>query len=270
MGKSKSGGDSPINLESRMSLNDTFCFECGPHVSCFTECCGKLDLRLTPYDALRLRKRLGLDSADFLDLHTITRWRTPHGLPEIMLRMDPDAGKRCPFVSEKGCSVYEDRPGACRIYPIGRASTRHPVTDEREEFYFTVKEDHCKGFAIDKTWTVREWTEDQGVDEYNELNDLLMDLYVLRTRRKEIELTSRHIEMFIMALYNLEQFREFVLKTGFLDKFEIDDELAEAVKTDDTALLRLAFLWLRLALFREPTLKPAGSVNRPGEAMNRT
>ena len=87
-----------IDFESRLTLDDSFGFDCGPHVSCFTECCGKLELRITPYDSLRLRKRLGLCSADFLDRYTITRWRTHHGLPEIMLRMDPDSGKRCPFV----------------------------------------------------------------------------------------------------------------------------------------------------------------------------
>ena len=94
MENNKAGSSSPIDFESKLSLDDSFCFDCGPQVSCFTECCGKLELRVTPYDALRLRKRLGLGSADFLEHHTITRWRTPHGLPEIMLRMDPDSGKR--------------------------------------------------------------------------------------------------------------------------------------------------------------------------------
>ena len=243
-----------IDFESRLTLDDSFGFDCGPHVSCFTECCGKLELRITPYDSLRLRKRLELCSADFLDRYTITRWRTHHGLPEIMLRMDPDSGKRCPFVKEQGCSVYEDRPGACRVYPIGRASTRHPITEEQEEFYFTVREDHCKGFEQNRTWTVREWIKDQDLEEYNELNDLLMELYVLMSRCKGVQFSPQHIEMFIMALYNTEQFREFITRTGFLNKFELDDELIEALKSDDLRLLRFSFQWLKFALFREPTL----------------
>jgi Fe-S-cluster containining protein len=114
-----------IGVDSRLSLEDTFEFACGPEVPCFTECCGRLELLLTPYDVLRLRKRLGISSADFLDTHTIMRWATGHGFPEIMMKMDSDNDKRCPFVTPRGCSVYEDRPGACRIYPLGRAATKH-------------------------------------------------------------------------------------------------------------------------------------------------
>lgn len=243
-----------IDTNARLSLDDSFRFDCGPHVRCFTECCGKLQLVLTPYDVLRLRKRLDLAPDQLLDEYTILRRRTPHGFPEVMLRMDPDSGKRCPFVTEAGCSVYEDRPGACRIYPIGRASTKHPILGTHEEFYFTVKEDHCRGFEQQREWTVREWIVDQGVEEYNRLNDLLMELYVLRSRRQRAELTPQHVQMFMMALYNGERFREFVLKSGFLRRFDVAPDLVERLASDDVELLEFAFRWLRFALFQEPTL----------------
>ena len=44
-----------VNPAVRLSVDDTFRFGCGPHVPCFTECCGKLELVLTPYDVLRLK-----------------------------------------------------------------------------------------------------------------------------------------------------------------------------------------------------------------------
>jgi uncharacterized protein len=245
--------DTIIDTDNRLSHDDKFTFACGPEVPCFTECCGKLELLLTPYDVLRLRTRVGTSSEDFLDTHTIMRWKTGHGFPELLMKMDPDT-KRCPFVTPAGCSLYEDRPGACRIYPLGRAASSHPMDGSRQEFYFTVRESHCRGFEQTKEWKVREWLADQGMEEYNRLNDLLMELYVLKSRGRAVALGPQHMQMFVMSCYNLEKFRNFVLKSGFLGKFEIDDELVETLKTDDTALLEFAFKWLRFALFREPTL----------------
>ena len=254
MEKMNRGAAAAIDLDNRLSLDDTFQFACGPQVPCFTECCGKLELSLTPYDVLRLRRRLGMTSEQFLDTHTIIRRSTPHGFPEVMMQMDPATGKRCPFVKPDGCSVYEDRPGACRIYPLGRAATRHPVDDTPREFYFTVREEHCRGFEENRTFTVREWIEDQGIGEYNKFNDLLMDLYVMKSRRKAISLGPSHMQMFIMACYNTARFRDFIFKSPFLKKFQVDPDLVQTLKQDDVKLLEFAFQWLRFALFQEPTL----------------
>ncbi len=125
----------------------------------------------------------------------------------------------------------------------------------RREFYFTVREDHCKGFAQTKTWKVKEWLQDQGLEMYNRMNDLLMELYVLKSRTKGIELGSQHMQMFVMSCYNTEKFRDFVFKSAFLTKFAVEPDTVEALRNDDVALLEFAFRWLRFALFREPVLK---------------
>jgi uncharacterized protein len=246
----------PVDTDKRLSVNDSFQFSCGPHVSCFTECCAKLELLLTPYDVLRLRKRLGVSSAEFLDEHTNMRFRTGHGFPEILLKMNPQDGMRCPFVTPQGCSLYEDRPAACRIYPLGRASTSHPLDGSHREFYFTVRESHCRGFEQPTVWTVGEWIADQGLEDCNRLNDLLMELYVLKRRSQGLELSSQHMQMFVMACYNGEKFREFIFRSGFLHKFDIPDNLIAALEHDDVALLEFAFQWLKFALFRQPVLTP--------------
>ena len=45
--------------------------------------------------------------------------------PVILFRMKDAEGKPCPFVDEeKGCSIYEDRPWSCRMYPLGLASPK--------------------------------------------------------------------------------------------------------------------------------------------------
>jgi uncharacterized protein len=251
----EAGASPTVDVDSRLSPDDNFEFVCGPDVPCFTECCGKLELLLTPYDVLRLRKRLEISSAEFLDTHSTMRFTTAHGFPEILMKMDADNDNRCPFVTPKGCSVYEDRPGACRIYPLGRAATRHAMDGTPREFYFPVREDHCRGFEQNRQWTVRGWLADQGMEEYNRLNDLLMELYVLKSRSRGIDLGPQHIQMFTMACYNTERFRDFIFKSGFLQKFEIDEEVVTGLQQDDVKLLEFAFKWLRFALFHEPVLK---------------
>ena len=42
-----------------------FRFRCHKEIPCFTECCAKLDLLLTPYDVLRIKNRLKIDSEEF-------------------------------------------------------------------------------------------------------------------------------------------------------------------------------------------------------------
>ena len=245
-----------MTSDKKLSRIDSFCFECGPHVPCFTECCGKLQLSLTPYDTLRLRKRLGLSSGEFMDRHADIRLRTMHGFPELMLKMSENEGRKCPFVTDSGCSVYEDRPGACRIYPLGRASKKHPMTGEPQEFYFTVREDHCRGFEFHRNWMVSNWLDDQGMEEYNKWNDLLMELISLKSRKGSETLNPQHIQMYMMSCFNIEKFRDFIFKSAFLQKFEVEEETVSSITNDDEELLRFAFLWLKFALFREPTMKP--------------
>jgi len=249
-----SGGRENWEFGPKLTAEDTFGFACGPEVPCFTECCGKLDLMLTPYDVLRLKNRLGLTSSDFLDQYTYMRQRTPVEFPQFFMKMDNEE-RRCPFVRAAGCAVYEDRPGACRIYPVGRGSTRSQADGSPQEFFFLVKEDHCKGFREDCQWRISEWLRDQGMEEYNRVNDLLMELYVRRVQQQGIRLTENHMKMFVMACYNVERFRDFVFRSNFLERFELDEDQVREIEKSDLALLEFAFTWLRFALFGEPTLR---------------
>ncbi len=50
----------------KLTPESRFKFRCHPGVACFTECCGKTTIILTPYDILRLKNRLGVPAGDFL------------------------------------------------------------------------------------------------------------------------------------------------------------------------------------------------------------
>ena len=161
----------------RLNEGSKFKFRCHPGVSCFNECCADVNIFLTPYDIIRLKNRLGITSQEFLDKYTIIPFDKNLPYPAVLLAMREEGKKACHFVGEKGCSVYEDRPWACRMYPLGMASPKDAgATPAMNEFYFLLKEDICKGFCEEREQTVSDWLNDQGIIEYNEMGELWKDL----------------------------------------------------------------------------------------------
>lgn len=229
---------------------NTFRFKCHREIACFTRCCAALDLLLTPYDILRLKQRLGLTSEDFLDRYGDTVFERHPRFPLVMLRMVEGPQKKCPFVSPSGCILYEDRPSSCRLYPLGRAFKLALQADPKEK-YFLVKEAHCLGFQEDHEWTVEEWVNSEGMDEYNTMNDLWLEILSSPKSLGSGKDLERRIQMFVMASYDLDKFRGFIFEGPFLRRFELDQSVRDELRTDDLALLRFAFQWLKFSLFGE-------------------
>ena len=67
-------------------------------------------------------------------------------------------------------------------------------------------------------------------------------------------LPQKH-QMFFMASYNLDKFRDFLFKSGFFDRFQVDSDLKEKLSKNDTALMLFAFDWLKFSLFGEKTIQ---------------
>ena len=217
---------------------------------CFNACCADLNLVLTPYDVLRLKNRLDLPSDRFLEEHAGIDEEKGR-FPVVRLKMTDAPGRPCPFVTSRGCSVYEDRPGACRIYPLGRGSA-----SGGRELYFLVTEDHCRGFSESRNWRISEWLADQGLEEYNRHNDRFMEILTAKSSLGPAETVGRKIQMFLMVGYNLDRFRAFVFGSRFLERFRLDTERVRRMEQDDEPLLELGYDWLRFALYGEPTLEP--------------
>ncbi len=247
----------PSNIiPMKYTLDSKIQFECHPGVSCFTACCGNIDIILTPFDILRLRQELNMSSDEFLLRFTTPMWVEKTDLPGVKLNLDKEG--RCPFVTEKGCTIYEHRPSACRYYPIGMANF-HQADDEAgadsEKFFFVVKEPHCKGHEEPKIWRIREWREDQGVDLCDEMNNEWMQLVM---RRKsygfQATMSPEGQKMFFMISTNLEKFKEFVFESSFLTTYTVDEKELEEIKNDDIKLMFFGFKYLAGALFGAKTL----------------
>ena len=231
-----------------LSPDDKFRFSCTSRLSCFNECCRDLNQHLTPYDILRLKNSLGISSAIFLKTYTSHHTGPETGLPVITLKTDSASGSICPFVMPSGCKVYKDRPSSCRTYPLARLVSRNRESGRLSEYYMMIKETHCLGFNNGKEQMVREWIREEDIEQYNRMNDMLMEILSLKNQIIPGELDIKSGYLFRTALYDLDAFRSHL----FSNEIETDDfneEDINAAKQDDTALLRVAFSWVKQNLF---------------------
>lgn len=247
---------SPIQGNLEHLDKQQFLFACHPQVPCFTECCRDLRLLLTPYDILRMKNHLAMSAADFLDEYTDTDFEDSHKLPLIYLKMLDNDRKTCPFVAAAGCRIYQDRPSACRTYPLARASrTVRTHGMLVEEDYFVLHEDHCQGFKQGRLWSVDEWIKDQELEPYHEFNNLWMQIITHPKVRQNAVAGMKQQQMFFLASYNLDKFRDLVTAGRFLELFDISQEEQQSIREEDESLLRLAFKWIQFSLLNLPALK---------------
>ncbi len=234
----------------------TFRFACHPGVVCFTRCCRRIDIMLYPYDIIRLKKRLGISSDQFLDKYASITGEGNAFIPTVMLKMADNEERTCPFLGDGGCSIYDDRPTACRTYPLERAVDRSMPASGPKDYYFVHRVEHCLGHNENKEWTVAEWIKDQEIETFNLMNDLWVEVDTLL--RKAPWMMENSLEqkrkMAFMTCYNLDMFRRFVFESTFLKRFDIPARLLKRIKTDDVELMEFAFSWLKFFLGREKTL----------------
>ncbi|MHB1528463.1 MAG: YkgJ family cysteine cluster protein [Acidiferrobacteraceae bacterium] len=241
----------PVKLER----TDNFRFRCHKDIACFNKCCESIDIALTPYDILRLKKRLGLTSREFLHLYTVPFEMDAHGVPGVKLKTRDDT-TACRFLTPEGCGIYEDRPTACRYYALGLMSMRKKDSPADEDVYFVVKEPHCLGHLEEQVQTVAEYRQAQGVDRYDEINREWRQV-VLKKRSCGPTIgkpSDRSLQLFFLASYDLDGFRDFVLNPGFRQVYDVPADELERLSRDDIALMQFGFRFLKQVLFGEQTI----------------
>lgn len=230
-----------------LTLMDTFSFRCHEGLDCFTKCCADVNIYLGPYDVIRLKNRLGLTAAQFLDQYAYMLTTHDQIIPLVVLKMGEGEDKSCPFVGEQGCTVYEDRPWPCRLYPLD-------MTDE-DTFQVMVDPEKCHGLKEHNPIRVIEWMEDQGVMEYQRAHNYFAEI-TGHAKFKELDITNEKVKsMILLATYNMDRFRDFVLESPFLKIFDLEESYVEQLKYDDTELLRLGLDWIKFGLYGERTMK---------------
>ncbi len=230
----------------RLAGNDTFTFSCHKDVKCFTDCCRMLELALSPYDVLRLRIATGLTSEQLLDSHIIIEQDPGEPFPRLYLTMVDDGRASCVFLAKHGCSVYPHRPAACRAYPLGRAVMRDDNQTMKEHFVL-MQEEHCLGFHEQVNHTALQYCKEQDLLSYNSFNDALAVILQHDSIRKGFIPSAKQIELFILALYNIDTFREKVLSDQ-LEAITLSPDDKKRLDNDE-ALLLFGIDWLQQQLF---------------------
>lgn len=232
-----------------------FRFRCHKGISCFNACCRRADITLTPYDVVRIKLRLGTSSAEVLRDHTVPFEMDNHGLPGIKMKTTDEGA--CLFMVEgEGCSVYEDRPTACRYYPIAMLAMKPSDEPTERQAYSLVKEPHCKGHDEESEQGVDEYRSAQGVDEYDEVN---RDFYQLILKKKSAgpaigRPSEMSLQLFFMGCYDIDRFKKFVLSDSFRNSYKLDNSVFAQIETDDVFALQFSMAFLKQVLFGDMTI----------------
>ena len=256
--------NSPI-VPTQLGLDDRFRFRCHKGIACFNKCCGNIDIMLTPYDIVRLKNRFGMTAREFIDAYTVDFAMDGHGTPGLKLRTR-EGSTACINLTPEGCGVYSDRPAACRYYALGLVSMRRKDSPVEEDSYFVVKEHHCLGHYEPHVQTIRDYRREQGVDVYDEINHQWRHI-ILKKRSSGPTIgkpSRRSLELFFLASYDIDGFREFVASPGFDEVFDLEPACKHELMQDEVKLLKFGFRLLKQVLFGEVTipLKPGARERR--------
>jgi len=204
-----------------------------------------LELALSPYDVLRLRHTTGKSSTELLTQYIIEEQDPGEPFPRFYLTMVDDGRTSCIFVSKDGCTVYNDRPAACRTYPLGRAAQLRQDGSVQEHFVL-IEENHCQGFKEDTMQTPLLYTVDQELEQYNNFNDAVAEILQHDAIKKGFIPSQKQAELFTLALYDLDRFRHLIAK-GNLTVTGADAINIE----DDEQLLRVSISWIKTELYSQ-------------------
>lgn len=230
-------------------------FSCHKGIGCWNACCSNIDISLTPYDVLRMKTRLGISSTEFLKEYTVPYEMEKDGIAGVKFRPVED-GTACRFMRPEGCDIYADRPTACRYYPVALLSMRKQDEYVDRDSYALVEESHCKGHLEQRPVSIADYRREQGLEEYDELARGWRQL-VLKKKSSGPAIgkpSLRSRQLFFMACYDVDKFREFIQMESFGKLFELPANEKEALLKDDVALLQFAFRFLRQVLFGEESI----------------
>ncbi len=230
-------------------------FQCRKGIACWNACCSNIDISLTPYDILRLKRRFETSSGEFLQKYTIPYEMEQSSIAGVKLRPVTN-GTACQFMTPEGCSVYEDRPTACRYYPVALLSLRRQDEYTDRASYALVEETHCLGHKEPRRISVANYRKEQGLDQYDELARGWRQL-ILKKKSSGPSIgkpSRRSLELFFMVCYDIDRFSQFVASESFNRLYDLPAQEMKDILCDDVELMQFGFRFLRQVLFGEESI----------------
>ena len=249
--------DKSQNLSMIDPIGDNnFTFDCHPGVSCFTFCCRNVDLTLYPFDVIRLKSALAVDSEKLIRDHTfLVKGENPF-FPSVKLKLFDNEEKSCPFLLDSGCTVYLDRPSACRTYPLERGVMGAEGKSTFDEIYFLTNHSYCLGHKEEKSLDVNSWVRSQQLIEYNSMNSLWAEIDILFSQNpwKGEGVGGEKQQLAFMVCYNIDGFRRFCSQYNLFKQFKLSKDFKNRIKKEDSELQKFGYEWLKLILTGKSSL----------------
>jgi Fe-S-cluster containining protein len=151
-------GDLVSRVDFDMKRDSAFSYACH---AC-NRCCRNKAIRVSPYEILRLARHLGLSTTEFIERHTEAGG--------TVLRATENGD--CGFLGERGCTVYPERPLACRLYPLARWVT----PDGKESFGHLTPHPKTEGIR-GTSGTVQDYLDHQQLAPFFEMSERYGRLY---------------------------------------------------------------------------------------------
>jgi hypothetical protein len=142
---------------------------------------------------------------------------------------------RCKFLTEDGCSVYGDRPWACRLFPLDLGSIEG-------EYGMIAGKERCQGLCEQKSKTVAEWLDTQGIAPYVEMECAFGAVVPPATHPGPV--IAGGLGKLLFLAYDLDRFAELLGDARFRSFHGVDDEMYCEAKENDETLLRMAFAYI--------------------------
>jgi Fe-S-cluster containining protein len=146
--------DTIAEVDFNLQRDSAFSYQCN---AC-SRCCHNKAIRVSSYEILRLARRLGMTTTEFIERHTEAGG--------TVLRMQAENDHGCIFLGQQGCSVHSDRPLVCRLYPLARWTD----PDGQESFGLLAPHPETAGI-YGKTAVLADYLHKQGVAPFFEMGD---------------------------------------------------------------------------------------------------
>jgi len=229
---------------------DAFNFQCHPGVGCYLSCCRNVNMLLFPYDIILLKQTLNITSSEFLQQFTVICEGSHPYFPGLQLKMSDKEDRSCPFLSEQGCTVYKNRPSACRTYPLERGIENPGSGQSLRVHYFLTHHPYCMGHSETKQYTVTQWERDQNLYDCNFYNDQWaeLDAFFAGNPWAGEGKAGPYQQLAFMTCYDIDAFRQYAASHLIFDKFRFSKDERRRMANDDGFLLQCGFRWLEYIL----------------------
>jgi uncharacterized protein len=207
--------DTLAHVDYALQRESAFSYQCN---AC-SRCCHNKAIRIGPYEILRLARRLGMTTTEFIARHTEAGG--------TMLRMRDENNRACIFLNQQGCSVHPDRPLACRLYPLARWVD----PDGHESFGHLTPHPKTAG-VYGTSGTVGDYLDNQGVAPFFEMGNRYGAVYQRMVDRLE-SLDSEELDRRPGRRGDVDETESGLAASPWID---IDKTVAEFCKANQRTL----------------------------------